>query len=160
MENRLPSCPKTRSTKSFAMFEPCRAERQDIPNNRVRNCGCAGTNRRDAMGEEAIRRRSSEPLRPRVMRRPVRECSAEALTGARAGWDIEARKCVSLPGADVVCNCGRPRPHRRHRETMRDPVRSETPRCTEASRTGAGRLRAGLPLGWRQTARGSPRADG
>ena len=70
------------------------AANDDLPHIRVRNCVCAGTNRRDVMEEEAIRTRSSEPLRPRVMRRPAREDSGEALTGARAGWAIEPRKCV------------------------------------------------------------------
>jgi len=46
------------------------------------------------MEEEAIRRRNSEPLRPRVMRRSARKDSGEALTGARAGWAMEPRNCV------------------------------------------------------------------
>jgi hypothetical protein len=70
-------------------------------------------NRRDVMEEEAIRRRSSEPLRPRVMRRPAREGSGEALTGARAGWAIEPRKCVHFRAPTLSACFGRQYSHRR-----------------------------------------------
>jgi hypothetical protein len=58
----------------------------------------------------------------------VREGSGEALTGVRAGR-VFSRESCSLRGADAVRRSGRPHPVRRHRETQRDPARSETP-CT------------------------------
>jgi len=77
------------------------------------------------MEEEAIRRRNSEPLRPRVMRRPAREGSGEALTGARAGWAIEPRKCVHFR-APTLSACFGIRGVAIDRETMRGLARSET----------------------------------
>jgi hypothetical protein len=134
------------------------APNHDIPDFSPCKCKCAGTNRRDAMEEEAIRRRNSEPLRPRVMRRSARKDSGEALTGARAGWAMEPRNCVhfraptlfafaegNTSSVDIARRSAARRGRRPHART-------------EASRTGAGRSRARLPQGWRQTAKGSPRA--
>ena len=61
----------------------------------------------------------------------VREGGGEALTGGRAGRvlsrEIHAHRERALRGADAVEEGGRPHRARRHRETRRDPARSETP---------------------------------
>ena len=75
------------------------------------------------MEEEAIRRRNSEPLRPRVMRWPAREGSSEALTGARAGWAIEPRKCVHFRApTPFACVEGHTHTVVIYRETMWSPA--------------------------------------
>ena len=56
----------------------------------------------------------------------AREGGVEALTGERAGR-VFSRERTSLRGADAVRRSGRLHPARRHRETRRDPARSETP---------------------------------
>jgi RNA-directed DNA polymerase len=56
-----------------------------------------------------------------------REAAREALTGGTYGQGIEPRNQV-LRGADAVIRSGRPHSHRRHREAVGDPARSETPR--------------------------------
>ena len=56
----------------------------------------------------------------------VRKDGREALTGERAGR-VFSRETTLLRDADAVEEGGRPRPARRHRETRRSPVRSETP---------------------------------
>jgi len=59
------------------------------------------------------------------MRRPAREGSGEALTGARAGWAIEPRKCVHFR-APTLSACFGIRGVAIDRETMRGLARSET----------------------------------
>ena len=111
------------------------------------------------MEEEAIRTRSSEPLRPRVMRRPAREDSGEALTGARAGWAIEPRKCVHSRAPTLYASAeGHTRTVDINRETMRGPARSETPSMHGNISHGSREIPRLSAAGWRQTARGSPRA--
>src|SRR5437879_5415599 len=56
----------------------------------------------------------------------VREDDAEASTEARAGR-VFSRERTSLRGADAVRRSGRPYRARRHRKTLQDPARSETP---------------------------------
>ena len=56
------------------------------------------------------------------------EGHVEALTGVGAGR-VFSRETHILQGADAVRSSGRLHPRRRHRETRRDPARSETP-CT------------------------------
>jgi len=56
----------------------------------------------------------------------VRKGGGEALTGARAGRDIEPRNHI-FRGADAVSISGRPHRHQRYRELLADPARSETP---------------------------------
>ena len=56
----------------------------------------------------------------------ARKDRVEALTGARAGR-VFSRERSSLRGADAVRRSGRLHSARRHRETRRDPARSETP---------------------------------
>lgn len=56
----------------------------------------------------------------------VREGEAEASTGVRAGR-VFSRERRFLRGADAVGVSGRPHHARRHRETLADPARSETP---------------------------------
>jgi hypothetical protein len=56
------------------------------------------------------------------------EGGVEALTGARAGRVFSCERRL-LRGADAVRRSGGLHPARRHRETRRDPARSETP-CT------------------------------
>ena len=55
----------------------------------------------------------------------VREGGAEASTEVRAG-QVFSRETTLLRGADAVGTSGRPHPECRHRETFRDPARSET----------------------------------
>ena len=85
------------------------------------------------MDERAIRRRISEPLRPRVMRPSVRKGRGEVLTGGRAGR-VLSREILPLPGdrrelrgADTVQTGGRPHSTHRHREMRRDLARSKAP---------------------------------
>lgn len=78
----------------------------------------------------AVRRRSSEPLRPRVMRRLL-QGEGEALTGERAGW-VLSRESEDVRGADAVLSAGRQYRVDRYREGHMDPARSETP-CTPGS---------------------------
>ena len=54
----------------------------------------------------------------------VREGGGEALTGVRAGWAIEPRNHL-VRGADAVTTGGRQHRHRRYRESLWGPVRSE-----------------------------------
>jgi hypothetical protein len=54
----------------------------------------------------------------------VREGVGEALTGVRAGWDIEPRKTLFW-GADAVPASGRQHLRRAMRELLWDPARSE-----------------------------------
>ena len=53
----------------------------------------------------------------------VREGVGEALTGVRAGWEIEPRN--QLSGADAVQTSGRPPRQQRYRELLGAPARSE-----------------------------------
>jgi len=54
----------------------------------------------------------------------VREGAVEALTGVRAGRDIEPRNQGDR-GADAVSMSGRPHRRQRYRELPADPARSE-----------------------------------
>jgi hypothetical protein len=56
-----------------------------------------------------------------------REGVGEALTGERAGRDIEPRNYIDR-GADAVHTCGRQNDQERYREQLGDPARSKTPR--------------------------------
>ena len=56
----------------------------------------------------------------------ARKDAGEALTGARAGRDIEPRNHI-FRGADAVSRSGRPHRQQRHRELLADSARSETP---------------------------------
>jgi hypothetical protein len=56
----------------------------------------------------------------------AREGGGEALTGARAGRDIEPRNTLDR-GADAVDRSGRPHRQERYRELLADPARSKTP---------------------------------
>ena len=112
--------------------------------------GIAGINRHGGGDENALRRRASDPRRPRVMRRRPRGCR-EVLAGVRAGWAIEPRNRLS--GADVVEVSGRPHRQQRYCELLGNPARSknlgmhgafmrenrEVP-CPPATRLVAGRL--------------------
>jgi len=57
----------------------------------------------------------------------TRKGGDEALIGGRAGR-VYSRVRKSLRDADAVRRSGRQHPRRRHREALRDPARSETPR--------------------------------
>jgi RNA-directed DNA polymerase len=57
----------------------------------------------------------------------VREGDGEALTGVRAGRDMEPRNHIDR-GADAVHVSGRQHDQERQRELRADPARSETPR--------------------------------
>jgi len=61
----------------------------------------------------------------------IREDVGEALTGVRAGWDIEPRK-VYVREAEALFICRRQNPVARHRKSSRIPAGSKTP-CTHAS---------------------------
>jgi len=56
-----------------------------------------------------------------------REGAGEALTGVRAGRDMEPRNHIDR-GADVVHLDGRQHDRERYREFLGDPARSKTPR--------------------------------
>jgi RNA-directed DNA polymerase len=56
----------------------------------------------------------------------AREGGGEALTGVRAGRDIEPRNPLDR-GADAVDRSGRPHRQERYRELLADPARSKTP---------------------------------
>ena len=56
----------------------------------------------------------------------AREGGGEALTGVRAGRDIEPRNTLDR-GADAVDRSGRPHRLQRYRELLADPARSKTP---------------------------------
>ena len=92
----------------------------------VRPGGCLllvlGINRHGGGDGRALRRRASDPRRPRVMRRRPRG-AGEALTGARAGRAIEPRN--PDPGCPRSFRCGRQHPWSRYREWPGDPARSE-----------------------------------
>ena len=89
--------------------------------------GSADENRQGVADERAVRRRSSDPLRPRVMRRLPRG-EGEALTEGSAGWPL-SRENVDIQGADAVLWSGRPHRVSRQREAHSNPARSKTP-CT------------------------------
>ena len=55
-----------------------------------------------------------------------RKGRGEALTGVRAGRDIEPRNPLDR-GADAVDRSGRPHRQERYRELLADPARSKTP---------------------------------
>ena len=57
----------------------------------------------------------------------IRKSAGEALTGGSAGR-VFSRVRNSLRDADAVKISGRPHPGRRHRQALRNPSRSETPR--------------------------------
>ena len=57
----------------------------------------------------------------------AREGDGEALTGVRAGRDMEPRNHIDR-GADAVHVRGRPHDQERQREFLGDPARSKTPR--------------------------------
>ena len=57
----------------------------------------------------------------------AREGDGEALTGVRAGRDIEPRNHIDR-GADAVHVSGRQHDQERHRKFLGDPARSKTPR--------------------------------
>src|ERR1017187_1613142 len=56
----------------------------------------------------------------------ARKGAGEALTGARAGRDIEPRN-HNFRGADAASRSGRPHRQQRHPKLLADPARSETP---------------------------------
>ena len=94
----------------------------------------------------------------------AREGGGEALTGGRAGRVLSReihdprRKPWALRGADAVEEGGRPHLPCRHRETRRDPARSET-LCTHGNISHGNREipRSSAGRGSWQTASGSPR---
>ena len=107
--------------------------------------------------EEAIRRRNSEPLRPRVMRRSARKDSGEALTGARAGWAMEPRNCVHFRAPTLFAFDGRQHrvPSRYQRGTERGPARSKTPRTHGSITHGDREVRPSARKGgWRADRKG------
>ena len=86
-------------------------------------CESAGENRHGAGGESPLRRRCSEPLRPRVMRRlPVRGRRSVSAGIRRRG--IELRNQPS--GAPTLCTCGEGNTLCRDMRAVQRPTESET----------------------------------
>ena len=87
----------------------------------------------------------------------IRKGGGEALTGERAGQPLSREKGVSLPGADAVEGCGRPRRLARHRERQTDPARSKTLRMHGSTLHGNREILPPSGSNCGQTASGSPR---
>jgi hypothetical protein len=81
----------------------------------------------------------------------AREGGGEALTGVRSGR-VLSREIQRLQAADAVGSGGRPHPERRHRETHREPARSETP-STHGNITHGSRETPRPPVGEGPTGR-------
>ncbi len=117
---------------------PPRAKRPRCPSGSFAvGTGSAPGDRQGVVGESPIRRRSSDPRRPRAVRvwprgqgRSVGRGSCRPAIEPRKSHGSGCRRCYQS---------GRPHDRGRQREPPVDPAWSETLACTHAPGTGTGR---------------------